>query len=95
MRQRQDEADKVRSQLDDEQKRGERTKKQVENIMQINASMSQTIEQLQAASKQNQVTVQELRLQLEETERQRLSAVQAWDASEKAKYEAVQDKQRY
>jgi hypothetical protein len=41
------------------------------------------------------VTVQELRLQLEETERQRLSAVQAWDASEKAKYDAVQDKQRY
>ena len=89
MKQREEEVEKVRALLEEEQRRGERGKKQIDNIMQINASMSQTIEQLQAASKQNQVSVQELRLQLEETERQRLSAVQAWDASEKAKYDAV------
>ena len=40
LRQRQEEVDKVRAQLEDEQKRGERTKKQIDNIMQINASMS-------------------------------------------------------
>ena len=47
------------------------------------------------ASKQTQVSVSELKQQVAETERQRVAAVQAWDASEKAKYEAMQDKQRY